>query len=99
MRSASIRAASASLAAGDCSAEVAQDLLALIRKRFEGGQWVAAICAALDWADGQTQQPSVIIADTVKGKGVSFVEADYHWHGKALSPEQADHAREEIQCQ
>jgi transketolase len=44
-------------------------------------------------------QPAVIIAHTVKGKGISFVEADYHWHGKALSPEQAAQAREEIQCQ
>jgi transketolase len=43
-------------------------------------------------------QPAVIIAHTVKGKGVSFVEADYHWHGKALSPQQAEQAREEIRC-
>jgi transketolase len=41
-------------------------------------------------------QPAVVIAHTVKGKGISFVEADYHWHGKALSPEQAEQAREEI---
>ena len=43
-------------------------------------------------------QPAVILAHTVKGKGVSFVEADYHWHGKALSPDQAERAREEIRC-
>jgi transketolase len=43
-------------------------------------------------------QPSVIIAHTVKGKGVSFVEADYTFHGKALSPEQAEKAREEVLC-
>ena len=47
----------------------------------------------------QAGQPAVVIAHTVKGKGISFVEADYRWHGKALSPEQADQAREEIQCQ
>jgi transketolase len=47
----------------------------------------------------RADQPAVIIAHTVKGKGVSFVEADYHWHGKALSPEQAEQAREEIRCQ
>jgi len=41
-------------------------------------------------------QPSVVIAHTVKGKGVSFVEADYTFHGKALSPEQAEKAREEL---
>ena len=47
----------------------------------------------------QAGQPAVVIAHTVKGKGISFVEADYHWHGKALSPEQAEQAREEIRCQ
>jgi len=43
-------------------------------------------------------QPSVIIAHTIKGKGVSFVEADYTFHGRALTPEQAERAREEILC-
>ncbi len=43
-------------------------------------------------------QPSVLIAHTVKGKGVSFVEADYTFHGRALKPEQAEKAREEILC-
>jgi transketolase len=41
-------------------------------------------------------QPSIIIAHTVKGKGVSFVEADYTFHGRALTPEQAELAREEL---
>ncbi|MFW5941342.1 MAG: transketolase [Chloroflexota bacterium] len=41
-------------------------------------------------------KPSIIIAHTVKGKGVSFVEADYTFHGRALTPEQAAVAREEI---
>lgn len=44
------------------------------------------------------EQPSVILAHTVKGKGVSFVEADYTFHGRALTPEQAERAREEIRC-
>jgi transketolase len=43
-------------------------------------------------------KPSIIIAHTVKGKGVSFVEADYTFHGRALKPDQAEKAREEIQC-
>jgi transketolase len=41
-------------------------------------------------------QPAMIIAHTVKGKGVSFVERDFTWHGRALSPELAEKAREEI---
>jgi len=40
--------------------------------------------------------PSIIIAHTVKGKGVSFVEADFTFHGRALTPQQADVAREEL---
>lgn len=43
-----------------------------------------------------TDRPSIIIAHTVKGKGVSFVEADFTFHGRALTPEQAEVAREEI---
>lgn len=42
-------------------------------------------------------KPSVIIAHTVKGKGVSFVEADYTFHGRALTKEQAELARREIE--
>jgi transketolase len=41
-------------------------------------------------------QPQIIIAHTIKGKGVSFVEEDFTFHGRALTPEQAEKAREEI---
>ena len=40
--------------------------------------------------------PTIIIAHTVKGKGVSFVEADFTFHGRALTAEQADKARAEL---
>jgi len=43
-------------------------------------------------------RPQILIAHTVKGKGVSFVEADFTFHGRALTPEQAARAREEILC-
>jgi transketolase len=43
-------------------------------------------------------KPAILIAHTVKGKGVSFVEADFTFHGRALNPEQAAKAREEILC-
>jgi transketolase len=45
---------------------------------------------------GVKGKPSIIIAHTVKGKGVSFVEADFTFHGRALKPDQAAQAREEI---
>jgi transketolase len=38
----------------------------------------------------------VLIAHTVKGKGVSFMEADYTFHGRPLTPEQDAQARQEI---
>jgi transketolase len=50
----------------------------------------------LNAAQEASDQPSIIIAHTVKGKGVSFVEADFTFHGRALSAEQAARAREEI---
>jgi transketolase len=43
-------------------------------------------------------KPSIVIAHTIKGKGVSFVETDFTFHGRALSPDQAEKAREEILC-
>jgi transketolase len=41
-------------------------------------------------------RPAVLIAHTVKGKGVSFMEADYTFHGRPLTPEQEARAKEEI---
>lgn len=42
------------------------------------------------------QQPSVIICNTTPGKGVSFMENDYRWHGKAPTAEEAARALEEL---
>ena len=41
-------------------------------------------------------QPTLIIAKTMKGKGVSFLENKEGWHGKALSKEQAEQAIQEL---
>lgn len=40
--------------------------------------------------------PTLIVAKTIKGKGVSFVENKEGWHGKALSKEQAEQAIKEL---
>jgi len=40
--------------------------------------------------------PTVIIAKTIKGKGVSFLENKNGWHGKALNKEQEEQALEEL---
>jgi len=39
-----------------------------------------AIAAALEAARAETERPSVIVAHTVKGKGVSYMEDDNNWH-------------------
>ena len=41
-------------------------------------------------------RPTVLLAKTVKGKGVSFMEGDYGWHGKAPNAEQYAAARAEL---
>ncbi len=42
-------------------------------------------------------EPTVIIAHTIKGKGVSFMEKDYSWHGRAIEdPNEKQAALEEI---
>ncbi|GAB4475250.1 MAG: transketolase [Anaerolineae bacterium] len=60
------------------------------------GHDVAAVIEALRAMQQVKGQPSIVIAHTVKGKGVSFVEADFTFHGRALKPDQAEKAREEI---
>src|SRR5213593_74241 len=41
-------------------------------------------------------RPTAVLARTMKGKGVSFLENKEGWHGKALDPEQAKHAIAEL---
>ncbi len=43
-----------------------------------------------------SDKPVMIIAKTIKGKGISFIEDQDGWHGKALSPEEAKNAYEEL---
>lgn len=43
-----------------------------------------------------TERPSVVIAKTIKGKGVSFLENVNGWHGKALNAEQEAQAIDEL---
>ncbi len=54
------------------------------------------IFEALDEAREQKEKPTCIIAKTVKGKGVSFMEDQAGWHGKAPGDDQAKQAVEEL---
>ncbi|MDD6255497.1 MAG: transketolase [Eubacteriales bacterium] len=54
------------------------------------------IAQAVENAKKITGCPQMIVAKTVKGKGVSFMENEAGWHGKAPSDEQAKQAVEEL---
>jgi transketolase len=43
------------------------------------------------------RKPCVIVIETIKGKGISFLENENGWHGKALGKEDAQRALEEIE--
>ena len=62
------------------------------------GHDYAAIAAALDQAAACEGRPTVILARTVKGKGVSFMENDPGWHGKAPNDEQYEKAMAELRA-
>lgn len=60
------------------------------------GHDLAAIAGALERAGTVRGRPQAIIARTVKGKGVSFLEGVVGFHGKALTPEELDRALAEL---
>jgi transketolase len=43
-------------------------------------------------------RPAAIVAQTKKGRGVSFMEDRFGFHGKAPTPEQAEQAMEELEA-
>jgi transketolase len=61
------------------------------------GHDVGAVLDALDEAAAKKGAPTVIVADTVKGKGVSFAENSAAFHNAALTREQFDKALFEIE--
>ena len=72
-----------------------------VKSRFEAFGWhcqeidghdISAILQAVKNARAETNLPSVIIAETVKGKGVPFMENDNSWHKRVPSKEQYEEA-------
>jgi len=64
------------------------------------GHDIGAILHALDEARRTKGKPTMILARTLKGKGVSFVEGKDGWHGKAFKKgEEMDHAISELDAQ
>jgi len=60
------------------------------------GHDMAQIVDALDEADALAGKPTLIVSRTVKGKGVSWMELNPEWHGKAPDAEQTRRALAEL---
>lgn len=86
----------------------ADDILPMepIDKKFEAFNWrvlkmdghdMRQILSTLEHARERTGKPTCVIARTVKGKGVSFMEDKREWHGKPPSDEERRRACEEIE--
>ncbi len=56
------------------------------------------VIPALEEARSATRKPTAIIAHTVKGKGVSFMENNVKWHGVAPKPEEVAAALKELEA-
>jgi transketolase len=56
------------------------------------GHNVESVIDAASMARAITNKPSVIISHTIPGKGVDFMEYDYHWHGAPPNSQQAKDA-------
>ncbi len=63
------------------------------------GHDLAALLDALDEAARTTGRPSMILARTIKGKGISFAEGLDGWHGKPLTGDNLDRALVELEGQ
>jgi len=57
------------------------------------GHNIESVIDACSMARAVVEKPSVIIAHTIPGKGVPFMEYDYHWHG---APPNSDQAKEAL---
>ncbi len=75
------------------------------RRRFEAFNWRTEVIDGHDMeeilevlgAAGLGKQPLAILAKTIKGRGISFIEDKEGWHGKALSKDEAAKAIAELE--
>jgi transketolase len=69
---------------------------------YFNGNDMEETCNALDWCysdEAKNGKPKALIGETVKGKGVSFMENQVGWHGVAPNDEQYAQAMEELKAQ
>ncbi|MDP3948066.1 MAG: transketolase [bacterium] len=76
-----------------------------LREKYEAFRWhvieidghnIEHFVDAVNEAKAIYEKPTVIIAHTIPGKGVSFMEGDYLWHGKPPNKEEAELALKEL---
>lgn len=60
------------------------------------GHDIPQVLDAFAAARAHAGRPTVILAHTVMGQGVSYMADDFRWHGKPPKPEQADQALQEL---
>ncbi|MFC1690841.1 transketolase [Nanoarchaeota archaeon] len=60
------------------------------------GHDMDALTEAYQNARKERDKPSVIVANTMKGKGISFMEGEMSWHSKAMKPEEYESAMNEL---
>ncbi|MGX6962674.1 transketolase [Vagococcus xieshaowenii] len=60
------------------------------------GHDITSLIEAIEQAKTNKGAPTMILCETIKGKGVSFMENQVGWHGKAPSPEEAQRALSEL---
>lgn len=79
--------------------------LEVLKEKYESFNWntieidgndIKSFIEAVEKAKLVLDKPTIIIAKTVPGKGVSFMENDYHWHGKPPTKEDAEKALAEL---
>ncbi len=61
------------------------------------GHDIQALLEVFQLAEAETSRPTAIIAHTVKGKGVSFMENNNNWHQRACTPEELELALAELE--
>jgi transketolase len=62
------------------------------------GHDLAQVLSAYDEVKTVKGKPQAIVARTVKGKGVSFMELNHAWHGVAPKPDELERALKELQA-
>ena len=79
--------------------------LSPLKQKWEAFNWevqeinghnFSEILNAFNNTQKEQKKPHLIIANTIKGKGVSFMENNIEWHGTAPTPEQRDKAIQEL---